>query len=415
MKSVGVIGGGISGLFSAYYLLESDCDVTIIEQGDFRDGCSFGNAGMIVPSHIIPLAQPGMITKGMRWMLSSESPFYVKPRLDWDLMKWGYLFWKHSTEAHVRRSIPVLRDLSLLSRQLFQDIAKQDDFGFGWQEKGLFMLFKNKETRHEMQEEAAVANRAGIEAQVLSGQEVQAMEPDVRVDVEGAVFYPGDAHIYPNQLINNLVNYLKQKGVRFIENHSVKDFVMQGQMVKSIVTSGGSYGFDEVVIAAGAWSPNLARKLGMSLPLQGGKGYSFITNNLTKNIKVPAIMLEARATATPMGGGLRFAGTLEVSGTDMSVNMNRVKGIHNSITNYYPDLEVPFPKEEEVWRGLRPCSPDGLPYIGRLQQFPNVILATGHGMMGISLGPATGKLVSELVSGKKTSVGIEAFEPTRFA
>ena len=414
MKSVGIIGGGISGLFSAYYLLESGCEVTIIEQGDFRDGCSFGNAGMIVPSHIIPLAQPGMITKGMRWMLSSESPFYVKPRLDWDLMKWGYLFWKHSTEAHVQRSIPVLRDLSLLSRQLFQDTALRGDLDFGWQEKGLFMLFKKKETRHEMHEEAEVANRAGIEAQVLSSQEVQAMEPDVQVDVEGAVYYPGDAHIYPNQLINNLIGYLKRRGVRFLENQTVIEFETQGQSVKSVVTSGGTYPFDEVVLAAGAWSPNLARKLGISLPLQGGKGYSFMANDLTKSIKTPAIMLEARATATPMGGGVRFAGTLEVAGTDQSVNMNRVKGIHNSITQYYPDLKVPFPKEQEVWRGLRPCSPDGLPYIGRLSQFPNVILATGHGMMGVSLGPATGKLVSEIVSGEKTSVGIEAFEPTRF-
>jgi D-amino-acid dehydrogenase len=414
MKSVGIIGGGISGLFSAYYLLESGCQVTIIEQGDLRDGCSFGNAGMIVPSHIIPLAQPGMITKGMRWMLSSESPFYVKPRLNWGLMKWGYLFWKHSNEQHVQRSIPVLRDLSLLSRQLFQDIAKRGEFDFGWQEKGLFMLFKSEETRHEMQEEAKMANRAGIEAQILSSQEVQALEPDVRVEVAGAVYYPDDAHIYPNQLMAGLVAYLKNKGVRFLENHSVKDFAVQGNSVKSVVTSGGTFSFDDVVLAAGAWSPNLARKFGLSLPLQGGKGYSFVTDSITNGIRVPAIMLEARATATPMGGGLRFAGTLEVAGTDMSVNMNRVKGIHNSITNYYPDLKVPFPKKSDVWRGLRPCSPDGLPYIGRLQRFPNVILATGHGMMGVSLGPATGQLVSELVSGKKPSVTIEAFEPTRF-
>ena len=414
MKSVGIIGGGISGLFSAYYLVESGCEVTIIERGTFQDGCSFGNAGMIVPSHIIPLAQPGMITKGMRWMLSSESPFYVKPRLNVDLMKWGYLFWKHSTEAHVRRSIPVLRDLSLLSRQLFQEMAMRGEFDFGWQEKGLFMLFKNQETRHEMQQEAQVANRAGIEAQVLSAQEVQAMEPHVQVDVAGAVYYPGDAHIYPNQLMTSLVSYLKGKGVRFLQNQSVEDFVIQSNSVKSVVTSGGTYAFDDIVLAAGAWSPELARKLGISLPLQGGKGYSFVAQDLPENIQVPAIMLEARATATPMGGGMRFAGTLEVAGTDMSVNMNRVRGIHNSITQYYPDLKVPFPEEQKVWRGLRPCSPDGLPYLGRVKQFSNVILATGHGMMGVSLGPATGKLVAELVNDQKNSMELEAFEPTRF-
>ncbi|MPR32742.1 NAD(P)/FAD-dependent oxidoreductase [Salmonirosea aquatica] len=415
MKSVGIVGGGISGLFSAYYLLEYGCEVTVIEQGSFQDGCSFGNAGMIVPSHIIPLAQPGMITKGMRWMLSYESPFYVKPRLNWGLMKWGYLFWKHSTEAHVHRSIPVLRDLSLLSRQLFQELAMRGDFDFGWQEKGLFMLFKNQETRHEMQEEAHVANRAGIEAQVLSSQEVQAMEPDVQVNVEGAVYYPGDAHIYPNQLMDGLVAYLKNKGVRFLENHSVKDFAVQGNSVKSVVTSGGTFSYDEIVLAAGAWSPELSEKLGVSLPLQGGKGYSFFTSDLTNNIRIPAIMLEARATATPMGGGLRFAGTLEVAGTDRSVNMSRVKGIHNSINQYYPDLKVPFPKEADVWRGLRPCSPDGLPYIGRAGRFSNVILATGHGMMGVSLGPATGKLVSELVTNQPTSMALPALDPLRFS
>ncbi len=414
MKSVGIVGGGISGLFSAYYLLQEGCEVTIIERGSFTDGCSYGNAGMIVPSHIVPLAQPGMIAKGMRWMLNSQSPFYVKPRLNGDLVKWGYLFWKNSTEKHVRYAIPHLRDLSLLSKELYQDLAAQADFSFGWEEKGLLMLFKNAATRHEMAEEAAVANRSGIEAQLLSGRETQALEPDVQLAVEGAVFYPGDAHIHPNQLIADLVKFLKKKGVRFLENESVEDFEIQNQKVKSIITNGSSYTFDELVIAAGAWSAFLTQKLGLSLPLQGGKGYSFLAKDLPNTMQIPAIMLEARTTATPMAGGVRFAGTLEIAGTDESVNMNRVRGIHKSIQQYYPELEVALPEKEEVWRGLRPCSPDGLPYLGRVQGFNNLTLATGHGMMGVSLGPATGKLVAEIVAGKKTSVGIEAFEPKRF-
>ncbi len=414
MKSIGIIGGGISGLFSAYYLLQEGCEVSIIERGDFSDGCSHGNAGMIVPSHIIPLAQPGMIAKGMRWMLDAQSPFYVKPRLSGDLIKWGYLFWKNSTAKHVHYAIPHLRDLSLLSKELYQDLATQDDYSFGWEEKGLLMLFKDPATRHEMQEEADVANRSGIEANLLSGQEVQALEPNVRLAVEGAVYYPGDAHIYPNQLIADLVNFLKKRGVRFLENQSVEDFEIQGQKVKAVKTQSGSYAFDEFVIAAGAWSPVLTQKLGLSLPMQGGKGYSFFAKNVKNRMEIPAIMLEARTTATPMNGGVRFAGTLEIAGTNESVNMNRVRGIHNSIRQYYPDLEVDFPEKEEVWRGLRPCSPDGLPYLGRAQDFDNLTLATGHGMMGVSLGPATGKLVAEIATGKQTSINVTAFEPTRF-
>ena len=414
MKSVGIIGGGINGLFSAYYLQQLGCQVTIIDRGSFADGCSFGNAGMIVPSHIVPLAQPGMMAKGLRWMLSSSSPFYVKPRLSLGLLKWGYLFWKNSTEAHVKRSIPVLRDLSFLSKQLFQEFNQTGAVDFNWQERGLLMLYKNAETEAEMREEAHVANAAGVEAFVLSGQDVQALEPDVQTDVRGAVFYRGDAHINPNALILGLVAHLRRNGVTILENQTVQDFGVANQSVRQVVTNENSHQFDEIVIASGAWSPLMTQKLGISLPLQGGKGYSFMLNDVAKNINTPAIMLEARTTATPINNHLRFAGTMEIAGTDMGVNPNRVRGIVQSINQYYPDIQVDMPEIETVWRGLRPCSPDGLPYIGRAKTLKNVTLATGHGMMGISLGPATGKLISEIVTVRKTSMPIAAFEPSRF-
>ncbi len=414
MKSVTIIGGGINGLFSAYYLQQSGCEVSIVEQGSFADGCSFGNAGMIVPSHIIPLAQPGMIAKGLRWMLSSSSPFYVKPRLDYALIRWGYLFWKHSTAAHVQYSIPMLRDISLLSKHLFQELNHKGQIDFGWKEQGLAMLFKNASADAEMKEEAHIANTAGIEAHFLSGAEMQALEPDIKTNVRGAVYYPGDAQINPNLLILNLVRFLKNKGVTFYENETVVDFEIKNNQVVAIQTQNQRLSADEVVITAGAWSPMVTQKLGISLPLQGGKGYSFMIDNPTTQVKTPAIMLEARATATQMNDQLRFAGTMEIAGTDLSINPNRVRGIVQSINNYYPDIEVAMPNTKTVWRGLRPCSPDGLPYIGRIKDFKNLTLATGHGMMGISLGPATGKLVTEIISNQQTSMAIQAFEPLRF-
>jgi D-amino-acid dehydrogenase len=414
MNTITIIGGGVSGLFSAYYLQKAGHKVTIIEQGSFADGCSFGNAGMIVPSHIVPLAQPGMIAKGLRWMLKSTSPFYVKPRLSLDLMRWGMLFWKHSTEEHVQRSIPILRDLSLLSKKLFQELALSNEVDFGWHERGLLMLYKNADTEQEMAEEAHLANHAGIVAEILNPQQVQALEPHVKVEVRGGIYYPGDAHITPNLLVKNLLAYLKKQGVTVLENEEVIGFEKKGHKITAVQTQNGKHATTELVVAAGAWSPILSEKLGISLPLQGGKGYSFMLKNIKNNIEVPAIMLEARATATPMGGDLRFAGTLEVAGTDLSVNMNRVKGIVQGINNYYPEIEVQLPEKEKVWSGLRPCSPDGLPYIGRVRGFDNVTLATGHGMMGISLGPATGKLVSEIVTGAQTTINTQAFNPLRF-
>src|SRR6478736_10769 len=218
MSKIGIIGGGIIGLSSAYYLNKAGHKVTIIDQGDLKDGCSFGNAGMIVPSHFIPLATPGMISKGIKWMFSSTSPFYVHPRLSGDLIKWGYQFYKHSTKDHVERSIPTLKEISLLSKAMYQGLTKELPFDFGYQERGLMMLYQNAETEKEESETAHLANKIGIEAHVLNEKEVQKLEPDVKVKVRGGVYFPGDAHLTPQLLVTQLIAYLKAKGVQFKTN-----------------------------------------------------------------------------------------------------------------------------------------------------------------------------------------------------
>ncbi|MBX2916646.1 MAG: FAD-dependent oxidoreductase [Cyclobacteriaceae bacterium] len=413
--NVAIIGGGIIGLSSAYYLRRAGHEVTIIDKGDLSDGCSHGNAGMIVPSHIIPLAAPGMIAKGIRWMFNSTSPFYVKPRLNADLLKWGYQFYKHANERHVQAAIPALKELSFYSKAQYQQLAKDLPFNFDYAERGLLMLYQTAETEHEEAETAAIANDHGVKAQILSQEEVQALEPDVRVTARGGVYFPGDAHLTPQNLMNQLIPFLKSKGVTILSNTEVQHFGLTNGKINSITTSSGELKPDEVVLATGSWSGALASKLKLNLPMQAGKGYSFLLKDVTKNIRIPSIFLEARVAVTPMGNQLRFGGTMEITGVDHSISMNRVKGIVEAIPRYYPELKVAMPAIENVWHGLRPCSPDGLPYIGRSQKISNLILATGHAMMGLSLGPGTGKIVADLVSGKSTAVQLRSFNPERFA
>ncbi len=415
MKNIYVLGGGIIGLFSAYYLSKTGCQVTIIEQTDLADGCSFGNAGMVVPSHLIPLAAPGMISKGMKMLFDSQSPFYIKPRLSTHLARWGYHFYKSSTEKHVRQSIPVLRDISLLSRELYATLAQESNFKFGFQEKGLLMIYKTEHAEKEEIETAKLANKAGIPAYVLSAQEVQSMESELRVDCRGGIFFPKDAHLIPQVLVQELINYLKNKRVKILDNTDVLGFEKKNEQIQSIITSKGKLAqADEIILAVGAWSPVLTAQLGLNLPLQSGKGYSLTLKNREKNVKIPTILTEAKVAVTPMESDLRLAGTMEITDIDLSVNMQRVKGIVQSIPHYYPEIKMQMPEKEAVWKGLRPCSPDGLPYIGRSKHFKNLIVATGHAMMGISLAPATGKLVAEIATHQHLSMEINAFVPERF-
>jgi D-amino-acid dehydrogenase len=414
MKKIAIVGGGVIGLSTAHYLQREGHQVTVFDEGPMDNTCSIGNAGMIVPSHIIPLAAPGMIAKGIRWMFNAKSPFYVKPRLNKDLLKWGLKFYSHANKEHVAKAIPALKEISLLSKKLFQDLAAEKAFDFGYQERGLMMYYQTVETEKEEIEAAHVANANGIEAHILTLSEAQQMEPDVKVQARGAVYFPGDAHLTPQLFIKNLIQDLKGKGVRIRPNTTIDDFTTSGKRITGVRVNHEEEVFDEYVIATGAWSGIFCSKLGIDLPMQSGKGYSFTLDSVKQNIRIPSLLLEKRVAVTPMGTSLRFGGTMEINGTDRSINMNRVKGIVEAIPKYFPEMQVAVPKITEVWNGLRPCSPDGLPYIGRGSKFSNLVIATGHSMMGLSLGPATGKLVAELIHGNPTSMNLSPFDPERY-
>lgn len=412
--SVTIIGAGIIGLCSAYYLHKAGFKVTLLEQGDLINNCSSGNAGMIVPSHFVPLAAPGMISKGIKWMFDSKSPFYVKPSLNPALISWGLKFWKFSTEKHLAATAEPLRDLHLLSKQLYDELAKEPDLNFGLEKKGILMLYKSKAVGEEEIHLALKAQKLGLDVEPLNALQTQDLEPDTNLAVLGSVHYRCDAHLSPSDLVQQLISYLKKEGVTIETNCKVNSLETINGKIEGIVTANKIYHADIVVMTGGSWLPEIAKKAALNIPVMPGKGYSFMADINGHQIHHPSLLLESRVAVTPMNGQIRFGGTMEIAPMNKKVNMNRVEGIVSSIPNYYPDYQVQIPTINKIWYGFRPCSPDGLPFIGFSKKLSNLIVAGGHGMMGVSLAPATGKLVAQLAQGEKLATDISMYNAERF-
>jgi len=402
------------GLSSAYYLTKAGHEVTILDKGNLADNCSYGNAGMIVPSHFVPLAAPGMIKQGIRWMFNSKSPFYVKPSLNPDLISWGIKFLGKANNRHVEDSAKPLTELSLLSKSLYHDMAKEPGFDFELTDKGILMFYKTEKAGEEEAHLAEQGRKLGLDMEVLTIAQCKALQPGLELDVLGAVYYRCDAHLYPKALMTALLQYLTAKGVTIIKDQEVTKIDTSGSAITGVFTGSQKWEADNYIIAGGSWSPSIAKLVNIKTPLMPGKGYSFMVDEPEKRMHIPALLAEARVAVTPMNGQLRYGGTMELDKINNRINMNRVRGIVEAIPRYFPNLRPIVPAEKDIWFGFRPSSPDGLPYIGRSHNYNNLIIATGHGMMGLSLGPATGLLVSEVLNGKKTTIDISAFSPNRF-
>ncbi len=411
---INIIGGGIIGLFSAYYLVEQGHEVHVFDKTDCSDGCSHGNAGMITPSHFVPLAAPGVVAQGIRWMFRQSSPFYVKPRLDMALAQWLWCFFRSCNTRQAEAAMPVLLDFNLLGKKLYRDFYDATGLDFKLEERGILMLYQTPKKEKEERVTAAMAARLGIETRPLERQEVSRFENGTSVNALGGVFYPCDAWLYPNVLMNMLIGFLKKKGVHFHTGKQVTGFNKKEGKITALRCGEETHQADAFVLTAGSWSAVLLKTLGIKLLLQDGKGYSITLKEPSVRPSYAAILTEAKVAVTPMGSDLRFGGTLELGGLSPRINTARVRGILDAIPRYYPEMKVEMPRTENIWHGFRPCSPDGLPYIGRLKNFDNLVLATGHAMMGLSLGPATGLLVRDVLQGKGDRRYLKAFDPGRF-
>ena len=411
-KKIIIIGGGIIGVCSAYYLQKEGHQVTIIDQSNMDAGASYVNAGYLSPSHIVPLSAPGVMKKGLKWMFNPASPLYIKPRLDPDFLKWTYAFNKSCNAEHVKRAIPAIKNITLLSQDLYDDIKRDENFTFHYEKKGLLMLCQTDKMLEEEIKTAQLAKSEGLDAKEVNLEELKILEPKIQLNVKGATYYKGDSHTTPQEFMTEMKVHLKQVGVQFFTNEKVKDLEVKYGTIAALITNKQRMVADEYVLAAGSWSHQLSKKLGLKLLLQAGKGYRINTSHPT-GIQIPSILCEAKAAVTPMNGFTRFAGTMEIAGINHNINKVRVEAIANAATRYYPEVKLTEAEKNDAACGLRPVTPDGLPYIGKSLKCDNLTIAAGHAMMGWSMGTGTGKLVSEIISNKNPSLPLKMYHPDR--
>jgi D-amino-acid dehydrogenase len=412
-----VIGGGIIGASCAYYLARDGRAVTLIEREDAVcpvGASSYANAGLVMPSDPVPLASPGVLGQGMKWLFDSASPLYIKPRLSPALVRWLLGFAAASREAPMKRGMPVLRALGVEGLKAFDEICASGALDAGYKHTGILSLYLSEKALEGAAAGAEPMKREfGVEAQVWDAAAVHDRVPAALPDVVGGVYTAEDGHVDPRALTRGLARMAEEAGATVLTATEALGFTRERRRITGVMTTNGMMRAGTVVLAAGVWSRRLARGLGVPLPLEPAKGYSVTVRRPDGVPDDLALYLpEGHACVTPFGDGLRFAGTLELSGMNDRVLTNRVAAIRRGAGRYFAGAEAAPPVA--LWRGLRPMSPDGLPMIGRPKKYDNLVVATGHCMNGINYGPITGKLVAEVVAGRTPSVDLARLTPDRY-
>ena len=408
-----IIGGGVIGVCSAYYLLREGRSVTLLEKDHINAGSTYGNAGLIIPSDSLPIPGPGVLTQGLRWLLDNTSPFYIQPTLDPALLRWLWEFQLACRESAFQKAVGPLTELSEKSLPLFEEILEDEGIRCHYHRQGLLLLYRDGAHFQAGQALVAQLGDLGIQGETLTGQSLQKRFPPARENLAGGLYFEPDAHLDPAAFTARLAERCVEAGLQLIEGCEVLELAHQGGRIETIHTTRGSFRADQVVLAAGAWSQNLAKQLHLRLPVQPAKGYSVTVERPASYPEIPLLLDEAKVAVTPLGEKLRFGGTLELAGLNMDINQQRVQAMLDNAARYLA-VDIPGQPLVEIWRGLRPCTPDGLPIIGRQGKISNLVAATGHGMLGVSQGTMTGKLVAEIIQGQKPGMELSAFSPDRF-
>lgn len=413
MKKVVIIGGGIIGLSSAYYLKKAGMDVTVIEKEELGKACSQGNQGWVCPALHEPVPAPGLMTESFKMLLQRDSPLYIKPTAMPQLSSWLSQFMKYCNECDFRAGEAALLTLSQSTLSLF-DSLQQEGIKFELHRKGILFAFLSQENlQKKFKRFEEVARVFGHEQPVLkNSEEIQEIEPSLSTSVQGGILLTEQYHVRPESLAQGIVNKLKEMGVNLYLNTEVVDLEREDDRIVSIKTKSESINSDYFLLAAGAWSGTLAKKMGYTLPLTGGKGYSITIQNPSTKINRPLYLGDLKTGITPFNEALRMGGTMELSGINTTLDRKRIQGIRSAVSKYLKE-DIKGDKEDE-WVGMRPMTPDGLPVLGKVPKLNNMYIATGHGMVGVAMAPATGKILSELIVSGETEFKISPFAPSRF-
>ena len=393
-----VVGGGVVGAACAYYLSRSGWRVTIVDQGAIGRGCSLGNCGFVCPSHVLPLAMPGAVGMALKSMFSRDSPFYIKPRCDLGLWRWLFRFARRCNVKDMLEAGHALQALLSSSRCLYDELLQTESIDCEWEPRGLLFVFRSKKgMKHYAETDKLLGDTFGLSALRYDGEAITALEPALKPGLAGGWWYRTDAHLRPDRLMTSWRRVLEARGVAVRENCTVGGFVRENGRARAVTTTQGELAADAFVLAAGAWTPLLGEHLGCRLPIQPGKGYSITMPRPGRCPMFPLIFEEHRVAVTPMRSGYRIGSTMEFAGYDTSLNRRRLDLLRQGASHY---LHEPFcaPVEEE-WYGWRPMTYDSKPIIDRSPRLPNVVIAAGHNMLGLSMAPATGKLVAEILGG----------------
>jgi D-amino-acid dehydrogenase len=407
-----ILGGGVIGLVSALELLRAGRSVTVIERATAGSGASHGNCGTITPSHAPPLAMPGMIGKALGWMLQPDAPFYVKPSLNPALWAWLLQVARRCNWEEFKRHTRVKGELLMRSRELLAELISGQKLECEFEQRGTLYVFRSLQDFEATQWLPQALNEVDIPCESLDGAEARRREPALNDSIVAAFFNPRDAELRPNLYAAELARRVRELGGEIREGVTVEGFRRERGAIDSVQTSAGEIRAREIVLALGSWSPLLARQLELKLPIQPGKGYSITYERPVLSPRIPLVLKERSVCVTAWSSGYRLGSTMEFAGYDESLNRRRLDALTRAAGEY---LHEPVgPKVQEEWYGWRPMTYDDLPIIGRTAALSNLVIATGHGMLGVSLSSVTGRLVREIVCGENPIVDPAPYSPDRF-
>lgn len=410
MRSVVIIGGGVVGLFTAYHLVRAGWRVTVLDRGRIGGGCSHGNCGYVCPSHVLPLAAPGAVGNTLKTLFARNSPLKVRAGFALANLGWFLRFARRCNAADMLAAAAGIQPLLNSSRTLYDELLAAESFDVEWDTHGLLFVFHTPAAfEHYAETDHLLSDRFRMAALRLDASELMKLEPTLKPgSASGGYLYTSDAQLRPDRLMTAMRTRLAERGVTFVENAEVTSFTPADGTAKAVSTSAGEFAADQFVVATGAWAPKLNRQLGGRLPIIPGKGYSVTLPRPANCPTYPMIFEEHRVAVSPFRSAFRIGSTMEFGGYDERLNRDRLRLLTDAAAFYLSDPGDAAAVQEEWW-GWRPMTASGLPVIDRGPRLANVLVAAGHGMLGLSMAPATGKLVAELLNGDPPHVSPEPY------